>query len=286
MALAALILLPGCFTGIEGTARIKDTTREGREASLSTEQTILADALPQPPADWRPGKAFIVTDGRYDLAFAPAAQAARLHRGDTLRLIGISPVARLSGDSVTDISFSSPCGTLTHRIDVRTSQLLAGSRLPIPFTVDAESVIRARRILSGREVWTLKADKNGEKYKKVRIDDVTFGTPEYPLTVITSVGDSVHMAIESKGPSSRTFASLFSLADPRQRYPQIPDENWAKISKGQIALGMTRDECRLALGAPANLDREAAYNALIERWTYENGIYLYFTDGLLTSFRK
>lgn len=279
LALSALFLLPGCFTGIESTARIKDKSSAGKDAGLTPEQTLLADAVPQPPADWQLGKAFIVTEGRHVLAFSPAADAQRLHPGDTLRLVSILPVARLSGDTVTDISFSSPAGNLTHRIDIRPSQLLAGSSLPIPFTVDADAVGKARQILLGKKVWSRKPDSKGEKYSPVTITAVLPGSPEYPLILVTSSADSVRA-------STRTFPALFSLSDPRLKYPQISDENWAKISKGQIAIGMTRDECRLALGAPSTVDREAAYNALIERWVYPGGIILHFSDNILTSFRR
>lgn len=49
---------------------------------------------------------------------------------------------------------------------------------------------------------------------------------------------------------------------------------------------MTRDEARLALGAPANIDRRPGYSFMREIWTYENGIFLIFEDGLLKSFRQ
>ena len=49
---------------------------------------------------------------------------------------------------------------------------------------------------------------------------------------------------------------------------------------------MTMEECRLALGSPREVERDATYGALIERWIYENGIYLLFSDGILTRFRR
>lgn len=275
----SVILLPGCFTGIESTARIKDTSGSSKTTAIAPEQAILACALPQKPRLWQAGKPFLVAKGRYDLAYTPASLAQKLTPGDTLRLISMLAVPRLSGDTVTDICLSSAYGTLTHRIDVCPSQLLSSDVLPLPFAIEADAVTQARAALTGLEVWNLKADAKGRKFSHTTITEVLPGSAEYPFTVVTYAGDTVLM-------SPRTFANHFSFSDPRSRYPQISDDNWQKIINRQVAIGMTRDECRLALGAPANIEREAAYNALIERWTYENGIYLLFSDGILTSFRK
>ncbi|MDE6513468.1 MAG: hypothetical protein K2L05_04720, partial [Muribaculaceae bacterium] len=90
----------------------------------------------------------------------------------------------------------------------------------------------------------------------------------------------------SRNATARTFANQFSLTNPRKNYPQISDTNWNLISQGRVALDMTREECRLALGAPSQVDREALPNGIFERWIYEDGVYLFFTDGLLTRFRQ
>lgn len=42
---------------------------------------------------------------------------------------------------------------------------------------------------------------------------------------------------------------------------------------------MTRDECRLALGAPAT-------TGMVEFWQYSDGIYLLFEENILTRFRR
>ncbi len=85
---------------------------------------------------------------------------------------------------------------------------------------------------------------------------------------------------------SRDFASLFYFENPRNRYPNITDETWANIIRGKVALYMTREECRLALGSPATVDRRPGISTMRELWTYENGIYLIFDDGILQSFRN
>ena len=49
---------------------------------------------------------------------------------------------------------------------------------------------------------------------------------------------------------------------------------------------MTKQECRLALGAPAQAESGRDFSKTIDIWTYANGIYLRFEDGILVDFRK
>jgi hypothetical protein len=84
----------------------------------------------------------------------------------------------------------------------------------------------------------------------------------------------------------RSFSNLFSFTDPRRNYPNITDEYWQLITSGTVTTGMTRDECRLALGAPKDVDRQTGYSSVHEMWGYENGIYLIFEDGILVKFRR
>ncbi len=52
---------------------------------------------------------------------------------------------------------------------------------------------------------------------------------------------------------------------------------------GRVSEGMTRDECRLALGVPDEIKRMPAYEGMREIWTYAEGRRLVFSDGLLIS---
>ena len=49
---------------------------------------------------------------------------------------------------------------------------------------------------------------------------------------------------------------------------------------------MTKEECRLSLGRPNEVKRIPTYEGLKEQWFYNTGAYLFFEDGLLTSFRQ
>ena len=164
-------------------------------------------------------------------------------------------------------------------------QVLSQPSVSLPFTVDVELVDSARALLRNRRVWTLRPDSRGRKFQAVEITDVLPGNADYPFPVVAG-GDSLLMVTNSRSASARTFANMFSLSDPRKLYPQITDAVWDLISQGKVAIDMTREECRLALGAPAQLERDALPTALYERWIYEDGVYLFFTDGLLSRFRQ
>ena len=86
--------------------------------------------------------------------------------------------------------------------------------------------------------------------------------------------------------ATRTFDSLFAFDNPRNRYPEIKDDVWELITRSRVREGMTRDECRLALGQPSDILRIPTYGGMQERWTYTDGIFLIFDDGFLTKYRR
>ncbi|MDE7334964.1 MAG: hypothetical protein K2N10_01460 [Muribaculaceae bacterium] len=286
-ALLALAALPGCFTGVERTPVIKDTTGGNASGSKPTpEERLMADVIPQQPADWRVGKSFILTPGRLDYAYSPVAIASKLNPGDTLRFAAFRGATRLAGDSITELVLTTPSGEeIISRIEAPMSQVMTMQQINVPFSVDVDLVNGARAALSGKKVWSLRPDKEGKKFRAMEITEVLPGNADYPFIVIAN-GDSIRMVTNSRNATARTFANQFSLTNPRKNYPQISDTNWKLISQGRVALDMTREECRLALGAPSQVDREALPNGIFERWIYEDGVYLFFTDGLLTRFRQ
>ncbi len=286
LALVALAALPACFTGIEKTPTIKADSSSKNKNTQTPEQLLMERIAIQRPAQWMPGKAFVVTDGRLEYAYSPSNIVATLSEGDTIRFQELVSQVRLSGDSVTDMLFTTPAGSIiSTRVESPLPVVRTLSSIPVPFAIDTDLVNDVRALLEGKTVWTRRMGNNGRKFARVTIDRILPGNADYPLRVVAG-GDSLFMVVGSKSASARTFDNLFSLSDPRKLYPNISDSNWDLICRGKVALDMTRDECRLSLGTPAQVDRMAAYNGLIESWTYENGVHLVFTDGLLTRFRQ
>ena len=155
--------------------------------------------------------------------------------------------------------------------------------------------------MNGRELWVTSAiwrdslDNviGGLKFVPVRVTNVAPGTGDYPVRIdFTTVSvdparnGSLYISTASRGAGSRRFETQFALDNPRRRYPEIEEKTWDLIARSMVAPGMTRQECRLALGAPTDIDRRAGYSTVREIWTYENGIYLIFSDGILIDYRR
>lgn len=287
-ALIALIALPGCFTGVERTPVIKDSTQKNSsKVKPSAEQSLMDPVTPEAPADWKVGKPFLISEGRLDYAFAPLAVAQKLSAGDTIRFARFRSSVRLSGDSITETVMTTPSNQeLIYRIESPLSQIIKEQRLSVPFTTDIDLVDKAKTVLMGKRIWTLKPNGSGRKFQPAEISDVLPGNSDYPFRVV--VGQDTLFMVTNTGSTatSRTFANLFTLTDPRKHHPEISDTNWELVAGGKVALDMTRDECRLAIGAPAQVERNTLPSGIFERWIYEDGVYLVFTDGLLTSFRQ
>lgn len=291
-AAALLGALTACQTGVESTPRITDKQVSRHVGAASAETMLLSTIQGQPPSEWRPGKVFTLADGKYSLAYTPSSISAELLPGDTLRFQSLEPATTITGSRMTDFHFLTPRNqTVTYRMETAPERL--GESATLPLLVEATVVDSVRTLLKGRRLWTLTLQRynldgqsiGGRKFQPVEITDVRAGRGEYPVEVI--MGDEMlYLTVDPASRVNRRFSTLFSLTDPRRNYRHITDKTWALICAGQVANGMTMEECRLALGAPREVERDATYSAIIERWTYENGIYLQFADGLLTHFRR
>jgi hypothetical protein len=146
---------------------------------------------------------------------------------------------------------------------------------------------------------------NGLRHIAVNIESVTPGNHVYPLAVnfkldkmsvnqeeITALGlsaDSVYtvfMTIGAERSSTRNFDAVFSFTNPRKKYPNVDENTWSLIEQSKVIIGMNRDECRLALGAPRQIDNIPTSSVILERWSYDDGVFLIFEDGILTRFRR
>lgn len=88
-----------------------------------------------------------------------------------------------------------------------------------------------------------------------------------------------------KSLQSRDFDAMFSLKNPRNEFPEISPENWLLITKGKVAEGMNKMECRMAKGSPKQIVRTPSHDGMGEYWYYDGGMFLHFEDGILKQFR-
>lgn len=300
--IAMLLSLEGCFTGVESTKAItqKDVERAYSGNAGKTTQTIeiKLDTFP----DWNMGKRFFVTGNNIRYIFSPSPQ----FNADTLTLegkeisydgytIGIS----IDGRPVVNLHFKYGTTGLQYNTNRTMDDITRrhSSRLEVPFLVDLDEVERLKDVLRGKSLYiktSIWYDSNGEmtwgrKYVKVNITDVLPGDKVFPFRIeFNDAGRTAYVFMSYRDNYlQRSFDNLFSDADLRQLYPAISDENWQRIINGQIATYMTKEECRLSIGPPDNLERIPTYNGVREYWYYSNGTYLIFDEeGLLTTFRR
>lgn len=300
MALA----MAGCFTGVESTPKItySDVKRSGAGAAPTPEQSFLSEVAPQPPAEWQPGKRFYVADPKAALVFSSAADLGSL-AGQELAFHAIRPVASVTGEEVTEIEFVTPAGqSVFYRDNLPYAEVAARRQLEVPFTIEMSIVDAVKRQLAGQRYYVItphwySADGsqavNGLRYVQAEVVDVAPGTGIYPVRVVMRPLDaepgelySLYMTLGNARTSTRNFFTLFSFKNPREQYPRIDDDTWDLIAHSRVKLGMTRDECRLALGAPQTVGQRATTAGMVEYWSYSDGVYLLFDEGLLSYFRK
>lgn len=302
-----MTMMQSCFTGVESTPRISERDLRQVQRAERPEESFLADITPEPPAKWHLGKAWMVIDPRSERLFGTDLA------GSVITYAGVDEAISITGRPEAILRFDSPRGRVSYRTDISADSLARRAAFTIPYTVEQMMVDSVRTRLRGRDFYvttSLWNDLRGQSLRGiknilVRVDEVSPGDGIYPLRLLLSYDPSDKflvnpgVTLEGKGErryftlpmappgsdigsSMRTFADIFSLTDPRKRYPKIEDAAWANIQAGRVVPGMTRDECRLSIGSPTEISRDPGYNVLYEAWKYPDGIRLVFVDGILS----
>lgn len=306
---AACLLLESCFTGVESTPRIDaSAVKRERAATVTPEQLFLSDILPQPPSQWKAGKIFRVTDDRISRIFTSASSAPDSLTGTNLIFQDIVPATSLTGDDAAEVRFTTEDGRrYFYRINgMSTAKIDTMTTLEIPFTIDMDIVRSIDGKLRGKDFYIRTSawydsdgirKENGLRHIRVLVDSVVPGDAYFPALVCFTVADedmrqragedehAVFMSVGTSRTATRNFDVLFSFDSPRKQHPEINDETWNLIISSKVRQGMSRDECRLALGAPPEVLRTPSYGGMREMWSYSDGVFLIFEDGFLTRFR-
>lgn len=103
---------------------------------------------------------------------------------------------------------------------------------------------------------------------------------ENEFSLLTSLSGTLNSS------SRVSFDKVFSFSDPRPTYKEARDEFWEAITYGKVEKGMNHYEVRLAVGRPSDINRIPTYSGLKEQWSYNNGMMIYFEDGLVTNLRR
>lgn len=290
------VAVSSCFTGVESTPRITDRQVRRDVGTPTPEEVYLNDVTPGQLDSWQPGKPFLITDGKASLIFNERAERRGPASGSRLYFNHAVASRDLASRESTDIIFTDSTGQKFTYSVVTPLDSLGRTTPRIPFTIPLEIVDSVRGRLQGKELWILTSvwrDLNnevikGNRFIPVTITDISPGSDAYPvkLTFTDTVGNVGRLNM-SVGPATkrfRSFGALFSFTDPYLRYRNITPEIWKLIIAGQVKPGMTRDECRLALGTPVDISSHTGYSYLHETWRYESGDYLIFEDGRLVRY--
>lgn len=127
------------------------------------------------------------------------------------------------------------------------------------------------------------------RYKQFMINDIKTksGTNYVTVTLTNAKGDKFEKDVtftrasvigDINGEREDHFNDLFGIGNLRKKYPNITEANWEAIAEGQIKIGMTTDECRMAKGSPIRIDRVITKGT--EVWFYDKSI-LEFKGGKL-----
>lgn len=292
----AILLFSSCFTGIESTPKIK-LSREDRmeEVKHSAEDKLIAGITGSNAASWRKGDRFAILS---DEAYRIFEQQVSPSAGNLLYFSRYTSRKSPSGENQIVLVFTDKDGRKYSHLTSRSSAEEIFSH-KLPMLVDMAMVEALDSVLTGRNLWILTPlwndaeggnPQKGTKFTPVKIFGVYPGKESLPYMVrfTTDSGrvGSVYMTDSEGTGSSRPFHSLFSLTDPHNRYKKISDEVWKLITNGQIREGMTKEECRLSLGNPAETDSGHDYSNVHDLWIYPDGRWLRFSDGILVEYRK
>ena len=301
---ALAMLVAACGTGIEVTEHVTDKdVRRVIDQKNSRVAVASIDAYVDSVPAWKQGKRFWVADNQAKLLLT-VTQDCDI---DTLALAGHQLVYKgyntgglydnrltvnlLFDDEATGNSF-------VYRTDKTIDEFRRA--FSIPMLIDMDMVHHVASQIVGKDyfirtpIW-YDRDKeqmiDGRHFIKVRIDSVLPGNSVMPLRVLFTAVDKgdramVWMSANAVATYGRDFDALFVASDPRQAHPDISNENWQRITCGQVVEGMTKEECKLSLGTPKHINELPDQSGLKEYWYYDGGSYLFFVDGLLSRFRR
>ena len=248
---------------------------------------------------WQLGKQFFVTDNQVRFIFANQTSDSLALAGKFLTYDGYELGSMLDNRDCLNLKFKSSEGaTYIYRTDKTIEQF--SSSFTIPLLIDMDLVSDVDRQLKGKLLYIktpLLYDVADEQMMRtrqfisVRIDSVAPGNKVLPLKVYFTAldtGDKAFLWMSDPNATmhNRDFDSMFSLRDIHENYPDISQATWQHIVRGDLVVGMTKDECRLSLGVPKRISRQPDQTGLREYWYYDGGCYLFFVDGLLNQYRK
>lgn len=104
-----------------------------------------------------------------------------------------------------------------------------------------------------------------------------------PLPPSPSKGDAILLRFPSA--QEREQARQKAREDYVQAHPELDGPTKEAILKGHIIIGMSSNGARAAWGNPERINRSGNASGVSEQWVYGDNFYVYFEDGVLTSWQ-
>lgn len=298
-----VISFTSCFTGVESTSKITVGRTDKKDFQRSPEAKFLENLHLPVVGEWQLGKEFEVIDSKVSILFdrrsLPQSGEAEiiLPEKTILRYAGLDSIIQAGGKYNAVILFDLNGQICRLPINKTTSESKRINIRSIPMLADLSVVSAVDSIMRGAELFTKTAlwyDQGGnelwgKKFIKIIVDSVIPGDLIFPLKVNFHTAErqcaSVMMNFGYMPNESRSFDALFNLSDIRKNYPTIKDEVWQLITESKVRESMTKEECRLSLGNPTEVDRGHNWSQTLEIWKYSDGKYLRFADGVLLDYK-
>ena len=302
-ALIFCFTFTSCFTGIESTKKINLSREDRKKANPTPEELFTEQIQATPLKSWERGRRFIASDDKALLVIVPQKGLLPVGpdsiKGKVVEFVGVESKINAAGKLTVSLLFSD--NVYVYAYDTGKEFQTAMEEMmsdQIPMVIDEDMITQARQLLVGQNFWTrsnLWYDRegnriDGKKFVEVTVEDVLPGNMVFPLMLEIKSSDNeiayVFMNFGHADNESRSFSNIFSLSDIRKHYPSIESETWDYITKAKVKVGMTKEECRLALGNPTDLNSGHDYSQTLDIWIYENGRVLWFEDGKLVKIRQ
>lgn len=297
-----LLLLYSCYTATESTPRIGEA-EVGKIEKTEEEQVMEKHFAQQGCHTWLPGKRFAYVDDALSPVLRPEKGALLVDaglRGKTFTYEGYREENLYGDKALVTLVFRCDSLLYDYATGKTMAEITASGYVPlIPSFVDMDYVGTAGSLFVGKKLYILTNlwyDANGElfagrKFVPVTVTSVDPGNNVLPLALAFTdergVTGRVFMSVKSSAHTQMlTFDRLFSYGNPRDAHKEITDDVWTAITHARLLKGMTKEECKLAIGLPAEVRKIPTYSGLKEQWIYNTGAYLLFSDGVLDSFRQ
>ena len=300
------MLVSGCNTGIERTKTVTLSRGDMKILQPSAEDLLMDSIHPQPLKEWRKGKPFTITDNKaayiYEITDANGFRATSDSlAGKTIYFNSVSLARNPGGEETPLVEFSLPADgkMLRFHSNKKLSDMEDAIYQDFPLLIDLDMIADLNRLLKDRTLWIKtnlwygpdNTPVKGEKFRPVTVLSATPGNLAFPIFVNFSDGKTtasvpMNYRRSASGFESRSFSALFYLSDPRNLYPGITPETWEHICRGELAPGMTKEECKLSVGNPKDVEAGHDWNSVVDYWKYTDGSYLLFQDGRLVDYRK